>query len=83
MENIVYTIPYCPYCVMAKQLLERAGVAYEERLLKTPDEIDEIKNMYNWRTMPVIILNGRFVGGFDEADALVRGGKLEEVLDKK
>ncbi len=26
----IYTTPYCPYCVRAKRLLERKGVAYEE-----------------------------------------------------
>lgn len=82
MENIVYTIPCCPYCVRAGQLLERLGVEYEERLLRTPDEIDEIKRRYNWRTMPVVILNGKFIGGFDETEALVKRGELEEVLNK-
>ncbi len=82
MENIVYTIAYCPFCVRVKQLLERMGIEYEERLLQTPDEIDKIKDKYNWLTMPVVILNGEFIGGFDETEALVKRGELDNVLNK-
>ncbi|MGZ4999746.1 MAG: glutaredoxin domain-containing protein, partial [Methylomonas sp.] len=29
-EIIIYTAPRCPYCTMAKKLLERKGAVYTE-----------------------------------------------------
>jgi glutaredoxin 3 len=27
---VIYTTPFCPYCLMAKRLLAKKGVAFEE-----------------------------------------------------
>ena len=40
----------------------------------------EISSKYNWRTVPMIIINDNFVGGFDELNNLYSEGKLEELL---
>jgi len=82
MGNIVYTMKYCPYCIAVKQLLERLSVDFEERLLESAEDIQKVKQEYNWFTVPIVILNGKFIGGHDETRALANSGKLDEILGR-
>lgn len=74
----LYTTAYCGYCTSAKRLLGRLGIAYEEvdlsnnpgLRMRLSDEND------GYRTVPMIYLEGEFIGGFDELAALERKGKL-------
>ena len=51
----VYTTDYCPYCVRAKDLLKRKGIAFEEVMMSTQEErmakgqahIANIRAMFN------------------------------------
>lgn len=79
---VVYSTSVCPYCVRAKQLLERKGVAYNEINLSTeaPEVRLELMQRTNHRTVPQIFINDQFIGGFDQLYALEREGKLDELL---
>ena len=77
----VYTKQQCPYCVRAKALLSRKGVAFEE----IDVEHDDAKRAWlveasGQRTVPQIFVDGRSLGGFTDLDALDRQGKLDPVL---
>lgn len=77
----VYTTAYCPYCVRAKQLLTRKGVAYEEVDLSHDDaQREQVSRDTGWRTVPQIFIGNRFVGGFDELKALDDAGELDALL---
>jgi len=80
MENVVYTIIPCPYCDAVKRLLGDLKVEFEERRVDTQEEVGRLKERYGWRTFPMVILNGEFIGGYDQTRALVDAGKLDEVL---
>lgn len=73
MKAKVYTKPGCPYCVRAKNMLEHAGIEYEEVLMKTPDEFDALKQKTGHMTVPQVFIDETFVGGSDD---------LEEWLEK-
>ncbi len=79
---IVYTTTVCPYCVRAKQLLQRKNIAYQEiDLSREPAEVrTELTARTKHRTVPQIFINDQFIGGFDELYALERQGKLDELL---
>ena len=81
-DVIVYSTTVCPYCVRAKQLLERKGVAYKEINLsqQTPEVRLELMQRTNHRTVPQIFIKDQFIGGFDQLYALEREGKLDELL---
>ena len=81
-EVKVYSTTFCPYCVRAKQLLERKGVAYTEINLdkEEPEVRLELTKKTNHRTVPQIFINDQFIGGFDQLYALEREGKLNELL---
>jgi len=77
----VYTTDRCPYCIAAKALLERAGLEYTEiNLSGDPARKASLKEKYRWRTVPMILIGDRFIGGFAELSALQKSGRLEELL---
>ena len=82
-EVKVYSTTFCPYCVRAKQLLERKGVAYTEVNLdkEEPEVRLELMKKTNQRTVPQIFINEQFIGGFDQLYALEKEGKLNDMLD--
>ena len=81
-EVKVYSTTFCPYCVRAKQLLERKGVTYTEINLdqEEPEVRIELTKKTNHRTVPQIFINDQFIGGFDQLYALEKEGKLNDML---
>lgn len=80
MENQVYTIHPCPYCDAVKRLLMDLGVPFEEHRVSSPEEALELKGRFGWRTFPMVVLNGRFVGGYDQTRELADSGELWKIL---
>lgn len=70
-KTIIWSKDYCGYCTMAKELMDKSGVQYEERNLST-DEWDMEQLLVvepGARTMPQIFMDGKHIGGFDDLDA--------------
>ncbi len=65
----LYTMVGCKYCVLAKELLERAKVDYREVLLDrdiTKEQVlQELK--VDTVTFPQVVYNGKNLGGLVEA----------------
>ena len=77
----IYTTEYCGYCVNAKRLLDKKGVAYEEiDVTDRPDLRKWLMAAANQRTVPQIFINGRPQGGFTDIAALERAGRLDPLL---
>jgi len=77
----VYSTAFCPYCVMAKRLLDGKGVAYEEiRVDQDLERRDEMMQLSGRRTVPQIFVGQTHVGGFDDLSALDRAGGLDPLL---
>ena len=78
----IYSTNSCPYCVRAKQLLERKGIAFTEVNLsvEAPEVRLELMEKTNHRTVPQIFINDDFIGGFDQLYALEREGKLDQLI---
>lgn len=78
---IVYTKDPCPYCVRAINLLTDKGIAFEEvDLTDQPAEIERLKNETGWRTVPMILINDKLVGGYTDLKALDEEGKLDSMV---
>jgi glutaredoxin 3 len=83
MANIViYTAPICSYCVQAKRLLSRKGVAFEEIDVSRDAELRrKVIEMSGGRmTVPQIFVDDAHIGDCDEIYALDRVGKLDPLL---
>ena len=77
----VYSTGMCPYCVRARQLLERKGVHYtEHRVDDQPHLRHEMEAKSKRRSVPQIFINDLHIGGFDELAQLDRNGSLETLL---
>jgi glutaredoxin 3 len=77
----IYTTTYCPYCRAAKALLESKGIAYEEvDLTWDPEEKIRVMHKTGWKTVPIIIIGEKLIGGYEQLKELERLGKLEELL---
>lgn len=78
----IYTTPICPYCMAAKALLRRKGVAYEEMDVSRDSALREVMTARagGRRTVPQIFIDGEAVGGSDDLHALERAGKLDAKL---
>lgn len=78
MEIIIYTTTNCSYCMAAKQYFKTKGWEFKEvDLSNNPSLREELSSKFNgWRTVPMILINGSFVGGYQDLVALDRQGRL-------
>ncbi len=78
----IYTTRYCPYCISAKALLSRKGIAFTEiDVTSDPDNRSRMVERAQGRmTVPQIFIGSTHVGGSDELHALNRAGKLDLLL---
>ncbi len=78
---VMYSKVPCPYCVNAKRLLDEKGVKYEViDLTDRPEEMQKIKDDTGWRTVPIIMIDGKLIGGYSDMKALDEDGKLDSML---
>ena len=78
----VYSTLMCPYCQMARMLLDRKGVRYEEiRVDLQPDKRQEMMRLSGRQTVPQIFVGETHVGGFDDLYALDQAGKFDPLLN--
>jgi glutaredoxin len=79
----MWTKSDCPYCVTAMQLLAKNQANHTVYTMdKRPDELDKVKEEFNWKTVPVIAVQRsdglrEFIGGCDDLEKY-----LEEINDR-
>jgi Glutaredoxin, GrxC family len=78
----IYTWRFCPFCIRAKALLDRKGVAYSEYAI---DGDHAARAAMSERadgrsSLPQIFINDAGIGGCDELHALERAGRLDSLL---
>ena len=78
----IFTKWGCPYCVRAKALLDRKGVAYEEYdiTMGGPKRDEMLARVPGASTVPQVIVDGVPLGGCDDIHALDAAGKLDPLL---
>jgi glutaredoxin 3 len=78
----IYTWRFCPFCVRAKALLDRKGVAYREYAIDGDEAARAVmaERADGRRSLPQIFINDAAIGGCDELHALERAGRLDPLL---
>jgi glutaredoxin 3 len=77
----MYTTRICPFCVMAKRLLQTKGVVIEEvRVDENSAERERMMQLSGRRTVPQIFVGETHVGGFDDLSALEHSWRLDPLL---
>jgi len=82
VDVTIYTRMMCGYCMAAKRLLDRKGVAYTEHDASFSPELrkEMISRAHGRSTFPQIFVGDVHVGGSDELHELERQGRLDELL---
>ena len=76
----VYTTEPCGYCRVAKALLNKRGVPFEEiNLAKDPDGRAELVRLTGMMTFPQVVIDGEPIGGYQELVAYDRDGGLAKL----
>ena len=78
----IYTTPYCGYCRMAKQLLDRKKIAFREIDVSANSALrQEMMSRAPGRTtVPQIFIGATHVGGCDDLYELNDAGGLDRLL---
>jgi glutaredoxin 3 len=76
----VYGTDWCPYCVAATRMLDSRGIAYTEVKLDPATMREKVWELGQQHTIPLIIIDGKPIGGFQELAALDRAGSLRELV---
>jgi glutaredoxin 3 len=80
-EVQIYATAICPYCVRARNLLQRKGVAYQEiRVDRDRDQLRVMIQRSKRTTVPQIFIGDDHIGGFDDMARLDDAGKLDALL---
>jgi len=78
----IYTTPYCPFCIRAKQLLKNKNIDFKEiDLSEEPEKFDEMSKKSNGaRTVPQIFVEDTHIGDCDYIHELDNKGELDKIL---
>ena len=80
----IYTTNWCPSCTSAKKLLESLNIQYKEINIEESDlSREQLVDLTGGYTVPQIIINSSYIGGYDKLLYLHQNNKLEELLNEK
>lgn len=80
-QVVIYTTNYCPYCTAAKALLRSKNVQFDEiDVTSDPLRRSEMEQRSQRRTVPQIFIDGKPIGGYDDAHELDVSGELDRLL---
>ena len=82
MRVTIYTTEPCGFCRVAKSLLDKRSVPYNEvNLAKDPSGRAELVRLTGMMTFPQVVIDDRPIGGYQELVALDRSGGLSELTE--
>lgn len=78
----IYSSMLCPYCNMAKKILQDRNLKFNEIIIDNNPEIksEMEKKSFGKKTVPQIFFNQELIGGFDDLNDLVEKNQLNSSL---
>ena len=85
-DILIYSKNKCPYCVKAKNLLTSLNIEFKETCLEPGNDnynetVDMLKQKYNHKTFPFIIVKNIFIGGYSELEHAYTTQYLHKLLN--
>ena len=83
MSNIeIYTWQYCPFCIKAKNLLNKKNIQFTEYKIDGDEVAREEMSLRasGRRSLPQIFINDEGIGGCDDLYELEKENKLDDLL---
>jgi glutaredoxin 3 len=79
----VFSTATCGWCRRAEALLNRYGIPFETiDVTGDRDARATLIERANWRTVPVIFIEGQPIGGYEELAHLVKAGGLRHLMSR-
>ncbi len=79
MNIKIYTLDTCVYCNLAKDILKKNNLKYEEiKLEKNNDNLKKLIEKTKCKTVPQIFVNENFIGGYTDLKELIEKGILNK-----
>lgn len=80
----IYSAPTCPYCIAAERLFDNLGVEYSEIRIDRDPALRKrlMEENEGWRTVPMIFIGDRFIGGFTEVQNLQDDDRLMPLINE-
>ena len=79
----IYTTKTCPFCVSAKELLQKKNLPFVEVDVSTPEMREAlVKRAHGRKTVPQIFIGDLHVGGFDDLSELNKSGQLDAIMNE-
>ena len=74
MNATVYGSKMCNFCTLVVNALEKEGVTVEKKDVSEPNVLLEMKEVAgeDARTVPQVVLDGKYIGGYTEVDRYLR-----------
>jgi monothiol glutaredoxin len=73
--------PTCGFSGRAAQILKACGVNFVDvNVLADPEVVPALREFANWPTIPVLYINGEFIGGADIMTEMYQNGELQQKL---
>lgn len=83
VKVVMYKKVPCPYCINAQRLLDEKGIKYDlVDLTDRPEELQALKEKTGWRTVPMIFVDDKLIGGYSDMKTLDEEGKLDTLVFK-
>jgi monothiol glutaredoxin len=75
------SFPTCGFSGRAVQILKACGVDFVDvNVLADPEIVPALRDYANWPTIPVLYIEGEFVGGADIMTEMYQSGELQQKL---
>lgn len=75
MKVKIYSTPECPFCKKVKAFFKANNIEFEELDVSNNDKnLEEMKKVSGQMAVPVIVVDGKVLLGFDEAKLKVALG---------
>jgi len=69
MKIVIYSKLNCPWCVKAKELMNKLHLSYDEKVLDVDykrEDLRELVGEHLFLTVPQIFINDRRIGGYED-----------------
>ena len=74
MFAVVYGTKRCNFCTLVVNALEKEGATVEKKDVSEPNILLEMREVAgeNARTVPQVVIDGKYIGGYTEVDRYLR-----------
>ena|SRR5258708_39000115 len=79
-DVVLYTRPKCILCAQVSEHLTKANVPFRSIEVASLCEQERLSAQYSAKSFPLLVLDGKYLGGFTHVVHLISTGRLSALL---